>query len=141
VSQALKAQHRAHQFRLHAAELLKGCDWLDVGLRYWLQKQLDRPRDHLFTEIEHNWLAQIIAASTLFDGWDGHTVPELIAVAWRHTAQLDYQTRSQFKVLQGLRRMRLRLAEMELLVRICRETAGVPLAPFRPASERYDAAA
>jgi hypothetical protein len=132
-----KAQLRADQFRAHAAEVLKDSDWLDDGVRYWLEKQLRRERHHEYTENEHAALARIIAAGTLFDGWDGYSVPELLTAAGRYKADGDYEDERLFDELAARNATMLRLAEMGHLVGFCRNVAGLPSAPFKPEIARY----
>src|SRR5271154_1784819 len=86
-----KAELRARQFRSQAAEILKDGDWLDEGVRHWLKKQLQRPPDYVYTENEHAALARIVAAGTLFEGWDGYPVPDLLPAACRYKADGNYE--------------------------------------------------
>jgi hypothetical protein len=133
-----KAKLRADQFRLRATEVLKDPNWLDEGVRYWLEKQLRRERDYNYTENEHAALARIVAAGTLFDGWDGYSVPELLAAARRYKADGDYEDERVFDQLAARNTTLLRLGEIGHLVGFCRNVAGLPLAPFRPEIARYD---
>jgi len=133
-----KAQLRADQFRSRAAEILKDPDWLEEGVRHWLEKQLRREHGYIYTENEHAALARIIAAGTLFDGWDGHSVPELLAAACRRKADGDYEDERVFDELGTRNVTQLRLREMGHLVGFCRSVAGLPLAPFKPGIARYD---
>jgi hypothetical protein len=133
-----KAQLKADQFRLRVAEILKDPDWLDEGVRYWLQKQLRRERNYIYTENEHAALARIIAAGTLFDGWDGYSVPELLTAACRYKADGDYEDERVFDELAARNTTQLRLGEIGHLVGFCRNVAGLQLAPFQPEIVRYD---
>jgi hypothetical protein len=133
-----KAQLRADQFRLRVTEILKDPEWLDEGVRYWLEKQLRRERDHIYTENEHAALARIIAAGTLFDSWDGYGVPELLSAACPYRADGDYEDERVLNELEARNVTQLRLGEMSHLVGFCRNVAGVPLAPFKPEIARYD---
>ncbi|HXQ82430.1 MAG TPA: hypothetical protein VN769_00030 [Xanthobacteraceae bacterium] len=133
-----KAQLRADQFRSRAAEVLKDSDWLDEGVRNWLEKQLRRERDYIYTENEHAALARIIAAGTLFDGWDGYSVPDLLTAASRYKADGDYEDERVFDELEARNATQLRLGDMSHLVGFCRNVAGLPLAPFKPEIARYD---
>jgi hypothetical protein len=133
-----KAQLKADQFRLRVAEILKDPDWLDEGVRYWLQKQLRRERNYVYTENEHAALARIIAAGTLFDGWDGYSVPELLTAACRYKADGDYEDERVFDELAAQNATQLRLGEIGHLVGFCRNVAGLQLAPFQPEIVRYD---
>ena len=67
-----KAQREADQFRARIIELLTDSDWLDEGVRHWLQKELQRERGYIYSERERAALNRIVAASTLFDGWGGY---------------------------------------------------------------------
>jgi hypothetical protein len=138
VPRVSKAQLRADLFRSRAAEVLKDSDWLDEGVRRWLEKQLRRERDYIYTENEHAALARIIAAGTLFDGWDGYSVPELLAAARRYKADGDYEDEQIFEELEAKNTTHLRLGEMGHLVGFCRNVAGLPLALFKPEIATYD---
>lgn len=133
-----KEQIKSERFRSRAAEILREPDWLDEGVRYWLEKQLRRERDCIYTENEHAALARIIAAGTLFDGWDGYSVPELLTAACRYKADGDYEDEQIFDELGARNAIQLRLGEMGHLVGFCRNVAGLPLAPFKPEIARYD---
>jgi hypothetical protein len=133
-----KAQLRADRFRSRAVEVLTDPDWLDEGVRYWLEKQLRRERDYIYTENEHAALERIVAAGTLFDGWDDYSVPELLTAACRYKKDGDYEDELVFDKLQARNTARLRLGEMGHLVEFCRDVAGLPLAPFKPDIARYD---
>jgi hypothetical protein len=132
-----KAQVRADQFRSRAAEVLKDPDWLDEGVRYWLEKQLRRERDYVYTENEHAALARIIAAGTLFDGWDGYAVPKLLSAACRYKTDGNYEDERVLTEFEARNVTHLRLGEMAHLVSFCRNVAGVPLTPFKPEITRY----
>jgi hypothetical protein len=133
-----KARVRADQFRLRAAEILKDRNWLDEGVRHWLEKQLLREPDYIFTENEHAALARIIAAGTLFHSWDGYSVPDLRRAARRYKADGDYEDERFIDELEARNATYVRLGEMNHLVGFCRNIAGLPLAPFEPEVARYD---
>jgi hypothetical protein len=133
-----KEKIRAAQFCARAAEILKDPDWLDEGVRYWLEKQLRRESDYIFTENEHAALARIIVAGTLFDNWDGYSVPELLTTACRYKADGNYEDERVFNELESRNATQLRLGEMGHLVGFCRQVAGLNLAPFKPEIVRYD---
>ena len=133
-----KEKIRAAQFRARAAEILKNPDWLDEGVRYWLEKQLRRESDYIFTENEHAALARIIVAGTLFDNWDGYSVPELLKAACRYKADGNDEDERVFDEFEARKVNQLRLGEMGHLVGFCRNVAGLPLAPFKPEIARYD---
>jgi hypothetical protein len=133
-----KEKIRASQFRAQAAEILKDPDWLDEGVRYWLEKQLRRESDYIYTENERAALARIIVAGTLFDNWDGYSVPELLAAACRYKADGNDEDERVFDEFEDRKVNQLRLGEMGHLVGFCRNVAGLPLAPFKPEIARYD---
>ncbi len=133
-----KAQLRAAQFRSRAAEILKDPDWLDEGVRYWLEKELRREPGYMYTENEHAALERVIAASTLFDGWDGRSVPELLDAAFGYKADGAYDEEIMLDELKTRNPTQLRLREMAHLIGFCRNIAGLPLAPFKPRIPRYD---
>jgi hypothetical protein len=138
MARAPNEQIRANEFRLRAAEVLKDPDWLDEGVRHWLQKELDREAGHVYSQNEHAALARIIAAGTLFDGWDGYTVPILLAAAHLYKADGVYEDERLLDEIEARSVTRLRLGEMSRLVGFCRNIAGVPLAPFKPKITTYE---
>jgi hypothetical protein len=127
-----KEQIRAAQFRSQAVKILKDPDWLDEGVRHWLEKQMRREPDYLYTENEHAALRRIIVAATLFDGWDGYSVPELLAAASGYKADGNYEDEQEIDELQSRNVDQLRLGEMAHLVAFCRNVAGLPLKRFEP---------
>jgi len=134
-----KERRRADQFRCRAAEMLKDPDWLDEGVRYWLQKQLRRQDGYVYSENEHAALARIVAASTLFQGWDGCSVGELLNAAYRYKADGNDDDERVLDEFVARNVTQLRLGEMGHLVNFCRNVAGVPLARFEPEAARYEA--
>jgi hypothetical protein len=133
-----KDQLKADRFRSQATEMLKDRDWLDEGVRHWLEKELLRKHNYFYTENEHAALSRVIAASTLFAGWDGYSVTELLTAAYRFRADGDYEDERIFAGHKARNATELRLGEMQHLVGFCRNVAGLPLAPFRPEMPRYE---
>ena len=127
-----KDQIRSSQFRSSAGEILKDPVWLDEGVRHWLEKQMRREPEYIYTENEHAALRRIIVAGTLFDGWDGYAVPELLAAASRYKADGNHEDEQEIDELQSLNVAQLRLGEMAHLVAFCRNVAGLPLKRFEP---------
>jgi hypothetical protein len=123
---------RAQQFRLRATEVLRDPNWLDEGVRHWLEKELRREPDYIYTENEHAALERIIAAGTLFDEWDGYSVSELLAAASRYKRDGNYEDEQEIDELQSRNVAQLRLGEMDHLVAFCRNIAGLPLKRFEP---------
>ena len=132
-----KEKARANEFRFRAAELLNEPDWLDEGVRRWLEKELTRRTGDIYTENEHAALARIVAAGTLFDNWDGYTVPELLAAACRYKADGDYEDERILDELLARRDVQLRLGDMGHLIGFCRNVAGLPLSRFEPQIAKY----
>lgn len=135
-----KEQRDANHFRARAEELLNDPDWMDEEVQRWLRKELQREPGYIYSEKEHAALRRIIAASTVFEGWDGRTVPELLVTASNYVADCDYEEEMFVKELQARRATKLRLGEMHQLVRLCR-VAGLDLPRFDPEVEPYDEAA
>lgn len=133
-----KDQIRANQFRSRGADILRDPDWLDEGVRHWLEKQLARESEYLYTENEHAALARTIAAGTLFDSWDGHSVSDLRKVARQYMADGNDEDELILKRHDAQNVTKLRLGEMGHLVGFCRHVSGIPLAPFRPQIVKYD---
>jgi hypothetical protein len=136
-----KAQVRSDQFRSRATAILNDPEWLDEGVRHWLEKQLRRERGYVYTENEHAALARIIAAGTLFNGWDGYSISELLRAACRYKADGDYDDERFFDELVARNATQLRLGEMGHLIGFCRNVAGLSVAPFKPEIAVYDGVA
>jgi len=132
-----KDRLRANEFRSRAAELLNDPEWLDEGVRHWLEKELRRRTDDIYTENEHAALGRIIAAGTLFDGWDGYSVPELLAAACRYKADGDWEDERVLDGLLARNAIQLRLGDMGHLIGFCRNVAGLPLSRFEPKIAKY----
>jgi hypothetical protein len=71
-------------------------------------------------------------AGTLFEEWDGYSVPELLAAASRYKADGDYEDERLIDQLQEQNATQLRLREMGHLVAFCRNVAGLSLKRFEP---------
>jgi hypothetical protein len=140
MARVTKAQREADRFRARAAEVLNDPDWLDEVVQRWLRKELQREPGYIYSEKEHAAMRRIIAASTLFEGWDGYTVLELVAAASRYVADYGYEYEKFVKELQASGRTKLRLGEMRDLVDLCRY-AGLDVARFDPEVDSYDEAA
>ena len=135
---ASKKRYGANLFRARVIEILKNPDWLDEGVRSWLQKQSRRPTNYIYTDNEHAALARIVAAGTLFEGWDGYNISELLTAACRFKADGDYEDERILDDLGARNPSQLRLREMGHLVAFCKNIAGLPLAPFKPEIANYD---
>jgi hypothetical protein len=133
-----KAQLSSDQFRSRAAEILTDSDWLDEGVRLWVQKELCRGPGYTYTENEHAALARISAAGTLFDGWDGYSVSELLSAASCYKADGDCEDERLFDEHMAKGASRLRLGDIGHLVGFCRNVAGLSVAPFKPEITEYD---
>jgi hypothetical protein len=135
-----KAQRETERFRAQAAELLKDPDWLDEEVQRWLRKELERKPSYNYSEKEHAAMRRIIAASTLFEGWGGYSVSELIVAASRYIADCSSEDEEFLNKLNSSAATKLRLREMGRLVGLAR-FAGVLLPRFDPEAESYDDAA
>jgi hypothetical protein len=133
-----KEQLRAAQFRSRADSVLKDPNWLEEGVRYWLEKELRREPGYTYTDNEHAALERIIAASTLFESWDGYTVPELLDRACEYKADGSYEDEVQLDEVKIRNPTQLRLREMAHLVGFCRNIAGLQLTPFKPEVAKHD---
>jgi hypothetical protein len=133
-----KDRLRSEEFRLRAREILMDPNWLDDSVRNWLDKELRRERDYIYTENEQGALGRIIAAGTIFESWDGYSVPELLKAAYRYKADGNDEDELALDELQARNATKLRLAEMGHLVGFCRNIAGLPLARFQPEMVVYD---
>jgi hypothetical protein len=123
-------QIKSSQFRLSVTEILKDPEWLDEGVRHWLEKQLRREPGYIYTENEHAALRRIIVAGALYDGWDGYSVPQLLAAAARYKSDGNYEDEQEIDELQSRDVAQLRLGEMAHLVAFCRHVGGLPLKRF-----------
>jgi hypothetical protein len=130
-TKAQREQARADQFREEVKVLryLPGQDWNDWELD-WQESQLRRSPFYTYSEKEHAVLARMRRDAMPFSEWDGYTTRELVIAA--HAYRMDCSEHDQ-KFLEKLHRQdhsTLRRRQMSRLVGICRQVAGLLVAPF-----------
>lgn len=108
--------------------------------RRWLQKLLDPEHGDVYTPAGRAAVVRIIAARTPFEGWDGYSVPELIAAAMKYVADLGYEDELFLKELEARSAARLRLGDMGYLIGLCRVT-GLDIRRFDRPVDAYDSVA
>ena len=134
------AERAADRFRERVREVLQDTAWLDEDVRRWLREELERDPEYIFSDKEHAALARIVAAGTIFEGWDGRTVQQLAVAASRYMADFAYEDELFLKDLLASGATRLRLREMKRLAELAGD-AGEILESFRPVVTRYGKAA
>jgi hypothetical protein len=128
-----KAQRETDRFRSRVSALLdEPDDWeYYEHIRGWLQKLLQPDRTEPYTPAERAAVERIIRARTPFDGWDGFSVPELLATALRYVADYSYEDEVFLTELEGRGVTRLRMGDIGHVVGLCR-IAGLDLMRFNP---------
>jgi hypothetical protein len=103
--------------------------------RDWLRELLGRDAAYIFTERERTAVARIAYMRTFFDGWDGHSVQELIRAARKYMADFDHDD-----FLNEIEHAtRLTRGDMGALVGLCR-TAGLDIERSGRKAEEYEEA-
>jgi len=130
-----KAQSESDRYRLRAARLAAGSSWRGYeAQREWLEKLLRYDPKRHFTEAEREAIDRIAAARTMFEGWGGYSVAELIKAASRYIADFSYEDELFLKELQAEAAEEICLDDMRQLLSLCR-LAGLDLPRFRPVIE------
>lgn len=132
-----KERREADRLREKIKTLLAEQDgWLGYeGQRHWLRKLLQRDEGEPYTEPEREAVSRMIHARTFFEGWEGHSVQELVRGARRYMADFD---QDDF-LNEIVHATRLTRGDMAMLVSLCR-TAGVDIPRFGNRSEKYEEA-
>jgi hypothetical protein len=141
VARTSKVQRESDRYRIRAASLVSESGWHGYEAQLeWLKKLLKYDRGRHFTDAEREAVDRIAAARTMFDGWGGYSVPELIRTASQHMADFSYEDEVFLKELQAEAASQICLDDMRQLVGLCR-LAGLDLPRFRRIIESSDEAA
>src|SRR4051794_14998141 len=81
----------------------------------WLDSEAARQDDYVYTDKERVVLNRIVAAARSFEGYGDYSVSELVAVACRYKADLDYAGE---EFVEGLRRTRTSALPIRQLCRL-----------------------
>jgi hypothetical protein len=121
-----KKLREADAFRARVQQLraLSDTDWNDWEAD-WLDKEASRSDSYIYTNKERMILNQLIASATIFESYNGYSVPEMLVIAYRYRADLDED--SEAFVERHCRRQprTLRVRQINRLAAICRLTDDV----------------
>jgi hypothetical protein len=113
----------ADQFHALAVSLLcvRHSDWWE---REWeetfLLDQVQRPDDYIYSESQQVKLKQLKSFSRSFTEYAGHTVRELLRIAYSRRLDLDYEDREFVEKLYAWNATDLKLRQISHLASICR---------------------
>jgi hypothetical protein len=108
---------------------LRHADWNDWEWD-WLYDEARRASDYIYTENEYAVLAKLEVYSKSFAGYGGHSVPELIAIAYRHCCDLDEDAQQFVEKLHAWNAVVLKRRQIIRLARICRRTETIERDPL-----------
>jgi hypothetical protein len=121
-----KKLRQADAFRARVQQLraLSDADWNDWEAD-WLDKEAARYDDYIYTDKERVILNQLVASATVFEGYNGCSVPELLEIVYRHRADLDDDSEAFIErhYRRGPRTLRVR--QINRLAAICRLTDDI----------------
>ncbi len=101
--------------------LVRHSDWWE---REWeetfLLDQVQRPDDYIYSESQQAKLKQLKLFSKSFTEYAGHTVQELLTIAYSRRLDLDYEDQEWVETLFGWDATDLKLRQISRLASICR---------------------
>jgi hypothetical protein len=111
----------ADKFRASALSLLRvrHADW-DPYEREFLDDQVKRPDDYIYTDNQWRFLKRLVSFSKTYNHYAGHTVQELLRIAYSRLLDLDYEDQEFVKKLYGWNATDLKLRQINHLASICR---------------------
>jgi hypothetical protein len=120
------AQAEADRFRatVHSLIHTKHPDWNDWEWD-WLYDEARRAPGYIYTEKEQKVLDRLVVYSRSFADYAGHSVPELIAIAYRYRCDLDEDGQRFVELLHGRGAADLKRRQIIRLARICRRTEKI----------------
>jgi hypothetical protein len=113
----------AQKFRatVNSLRCIAHSDWNDWEWD-WLESEARRAPDYIYSENERGVLAQLIFDSATFIQYADYTVPELIAIAHPHRAELDEDGQGFVEKLHVWDAADLKRRQIKWLAGICRRT-------------------
>ena len=125
-TKAQLAQAKADKFRatLHSLIRTRHADWNDWEWD-WLHDEARRAPDYTYTEKEQNVLDRLGVYSRSFAEYAGHSVPELIAIAYKHRCDLDEDGQTFVEMPHSWGAVNLKRRQIIRLARICRRTEKI----------------
>ena len=101
--------------------LVRHSDWWE---REWeetfLLDQVQRPDDYIYSESQQAKLKQLKHFSKSFTEYAGHTVQELLSIAYSRRLDLDFEDQEWVETLFGWDATDLKLRQISRLAGICR---------------------
>jgi hypothetical protein len=122
----------AQKLRQTVFELLrtKHPDW-DEWEWGWLHNEAHREPNYIYTEKEQAVLDRLIIYSRSFTEYARHTVPELIAIAYRHRCDLNEDNQLFVEQLHAWGAVDLKRRQIQRLAVICRRTERIGRDPLK----------
>jgi hypothetical protein len=99
-------------------------DWNDWEAD-WLHDEARRAPDYIYTEKEQKVLDRLVAYSKSFAEYAGYSVPDLIAIAYKHRYDLDEDGQSFVEILHGWNAVALKRRQIIRLARLCRRNEKI----------------
>lgn len=126
ITKAEREQAAADAFRALALTLLtlRHHDWTDWEFE-WLGAMTNRSTSYRFSEKENAKLEQLVRLSKAYTSYSGHSIQELIKIAYPFRFDLSEDDQEFLEKLHGWRAIDLRLRQVHRLARICR-SVGEP---------------
>jgi hypothetical protein len=129
------ARAEADRFRADVIALLniERPDWEDWEWR-WLTDEARRQPDYLYSEKEQAVLERLIACAKSFGAYAGYTVPEMIAIACPHCADLTEEEQEFIEKLHATGATELKRRQLQRLAAICRRYQEIERDPLNDAA-------
>jgi hypothetical protein len=120
------AQAEADKFRQTVHSLIRNrhADWNDWEWD-WLYDEARRAPDYIYTEKEQKVLDRLVVNSKSFAEYAGYSVPEMIAIAYKHRCDLDEDGQSFVEMIHAWGAVALKRRQVIRLARICRRTEKI----------------
>src|SRR5258708_7461629 len=99
-AQLERAAAEEFRARINAFIRLRHADWNDWEWD-WLYDEARRAPDYIYSEKEQAVLARLEVYSKSFAGYGGNSVPDLIAIAYRHRCDLEEDAQEFVEMLHG----------------------------------------
>jgi hypothetical protein len=120
------AQVKADKFRatVHSLIRITHPDWNDWEWD-WLHDEARREPDYIYTDKEQAVLDRLIFNSKSVTDYAAYTVPEMIAIAYRHRCDLDEDGQEFVEKLHRWGAVELKRRQIQRLAGICRRNERI----------------
>jgi hypothetical protein len=116
-----RALVEADQFRATAVSLMciSHTDWTEWE-EEWLEDEVRRLDDYIYTDTERRILNQLITYSKTFTHYAEYTIQELLKICYPHRADFDEDDEKFLEKLHRWGATDLKLRQVRRLARLCR---------------------